>query len=56
MIPLWPGLVEASEEKGWDDGRKCEPYQPLMPEGLCPDADDAYASAFFHGLAYGVKK
>ncbi len=53
MIALWPGLVDDSERKGWEDGVRAMPYQPIMAEGIAPDADDAYCSAYFHGLAYG---
>lgn len=56
MIAFWPGLVDESEAKGWEDGSKGAPFQPLMAEGVCPDADDAYASAYFNGLAFGGKK
>lgn len=42
MIAEWPGLVDA-----------CAPYEPIMQWGMSPDADDAYTSAYFHGLAYG---
>lgn len=56
MIPFWPGMIEASEEKGWRDGSACAPYSPLLEEGLSPDADDAYATAYFAGLAYGGEK
>ena len=57
MIPHWPGLVEESEKKGWDDGSKCAPFSPILAdEALCPDAFDAYASAYFAGLAYGGSK
>lgn len=53
MIAEWPGLVDASERKGWEDGLVCAPYEPIMQWGMSPDADDAYTSAYFHGLAYG---
>ena len=57
MIPHWPGLVEDSEKKGWDDGSNGAPFSPILAdEALCPDAYDAYSSAYFAGLAYGDGK
>ena len=56
MIPFWPGLVDESEKKGWDDGSKGEQFRPLADETMCPDAYDAYSSAYFAGIAYGGKK
>ena len=57
MIPHWPGLVEESEKKGWDDGSKAAPFSPILAdEALCPDAFDAYSSAYWHAIAYGGKK
>ena len=56
MIPFWPGLVDESEKKGWDDGSKGEQFRPLADETMCPDAYDAYSSAYFAGLAYGWNK
>lgn len=53
MIAIWPGLVDASERKGWEDGIACAPYEPILQWGINPDADDAYSSAYFHGIAYG---
>lgn len=53
MIAEWPGLVDASENKGWEDGCAAAPYAPLLAEGMNAGADDAYCSAYFHGLAYG---
>ena len=53
MIPFWPGLVEESERRGWEAGTRAEPYSPLLQWGVCPEADDAFTSAYWHGLAYG---
>lgn len=53
MIPHWPGLVDASERKGWEDGLCCAPFSPILVEGMYPDADDAYNTAYWHGIAYG---
>ncbi len=52
MIAIWPGLVDASERKGWEDGSAHRKFAPLLTEGMSPDADDAYSysywMAFFH--------
>lgn len=45
-------LVQLAEACGWRDGAECAPYHPPTAPGACPDADDAYRSAYFHGLAY----
>lgn len=53
MIPFWPGLIEDSERKGWEDGVRRAPYSPILQWGVYPEADDAYSSAYLHALAYG---
>lgn len=53
MIPYWPGLVEDSECKGWEDGSHGRTYSPIMQWGICQEADDAYIKAYWHGVAYG---
>lgn len=53
MIPIWPGLVEESEQKGLADGASGASYSPIMQRGFAPDADDAYCTAYWHGVGYG---
>lgn len=49
MIPEWPGLIEASEEKGWADGVEMREMEPMLPSRDAPEAYDAYVTAYWHG-------
>lgn len=55
MIPEWPGLIEASEEKGWADGVEMREMEPMLPSRDAPEAYDAYVTAYWHGYVAGIK-
>ena len=44
--------VAWAEEKGWKDGSVASAYSPPIRWGICPEADDAYISAYFNALGY----
>ncbi len=52
MIAIWPGLVEASERKGWEDGSAHGKFAPLLIEGLNQEADEAYSSSYWLAFTY----
>ena len=47
--------VEYSEEVGWEAGLKASPYSPPIIWGVCPEADDAFMTAYWHAFAYGAR-
>ncbi len=47
MIAIWPGLVDASERKGWEDGSAHRKFAPLLTEGLNEEADEAYSASYW---------
>lgn len=51
-MDFWPGLIEMCEVKGWADGSVCAAFKPITEWGTVPEADDAYNTAYWHGLAY----
>lgn len=44
--------VEWAEECGWAAGLCAGPYSPPIRWGICPDADDAFITAYWTALAY----
>ena len=36
-----------AQEAGWEAGSRAGPYSPPIAWGICPDADDAYITAYW---------
>lgn len=45
-------LVAFAEEKGWQDGAAGNPCSPPIRWQYSQDADEAYRTAYLHGMAY----
>ena len=43
--------IDWAEEAGWEDGSRCAPYSPPLQWGICPEADEAFITAYWHGFA-----
>lgn len=43
--------IEWAEEVGWEAGCKAAPYSPPIAWGICPEADDAFITAYWHAIA-----